>query len=60
MIDVHPGDEITYRKTTRALGGQRTGTVVRVNKRWVVVSNNTMRIPRDRVLSVRVRESADE
>jgi hypothetical protein len=56
VIDVNPGDEITCRKSDRALGGQRTGTVVRVNKRWVHVSDNPMRIPRDRVISVRVKD----
>jgi hypothetical protein len=56
MIDISPGDEVTYRKTARALGGQRTGKVVRVNKRWVYLANNPMRIPRDRVISVRVKD----
>jgi hypothetical protein len=63
VIDLSPGDEVIYRKAARALSGQRTGEVVRVTNHFVFVWNGGKRpaqIPRDRIVSVRVKETADE
>jgi hypothetical protein len=59
VIDVHAGDDITYRKGKGALSGYRTGHVVRVGDKYVQVlthgSTRAVPIPRDRVVSVRVK-----
>jgi hypothetical protein len=58
VIDVHAGDEVTYRKAARALSGQRSGEVVRVTSQYVFVWNGgkkPVQVPRDRVVSVRVK-----
>jgi len=59
MIDLSPGDEVTYRRGARALCGQRTGEVVRVTGHYVFVWDGGKRpaqIPRDRIVSVRPKE----
>lgn len=59
MIDVHAGDEVVYRKGARALSGQRSGEVVRVTNRYVLVwdgGKRPVQVPRDRVVSVRVKD----
>jgi hypothetical protein len=56
MIDVSPGDEIVYRKTTRALSGTRTGVVARVTGQFVWVlsaSKRSLQISRNQIVSVR-------